>query len=125
MTHLIHSKLFFSNSFSFLHFLGSLFSEANMTFQKTSKLEEAVLSGAATTVEQLINDKTDINLKNSMGETLLHLATCRNFVSVARVLLRHGANPNARTNDMDTPLHSSSVQGYTNVVQLLLENGAD
>ena len=93
-----------------------------MTSQLTSNsLYEAVAAGDAKTVGLLINNKTDVNRKNAY----LYLAVSKNHVSVAQVFIRHGADLNARSNDMHAPLHIASCFGYTNMVRLLLENGAN
>jgi hypothetical protein len=46
-------------------------------------------------------------------------------VEVAKLLLRHGADPNAKNEGGWTPLHYAAYEGHVNVVRLLLEHGAD
>ena len=41
-----------------------------------------------------------------------------------RLLLEHGANPNAEDNEGWTPLHLASSDGHTTIVRLLLDRGA-
>jgi ankyrin repeat protein len=77
------------------------------------------------------------------GETPLHSALCKAgrpyFIHVVRLLLDHGADPNARTvpgresdafmRDVrtrgETPLHRAAAFGTEAVIQLLLERGAE
>lgn len=68
----------------------------------------------------------------SVGETPLHLASRESSVEVAEVLLRHGADPNAKTSAEEggmTPLHFAAAPGNDDrrraVVRLLLQAGAD
>ena len=45
-------------------------------------------------------------------------------ILVATVLLRNGANVNAKDSDGDTPLSLAKVQGHARMVELLKANGA-
>jgi ankyrin repeat protein len=58
------------------------------------------------------------------GTTGLHLAV--RHPAALRILLEHGADPNARdTGDHATPLHFAAAQGQLESVRLLLDAGAD
>jgi cytohesin len=46
-------------------------------------------------------------------------------LALVRLLLEHGADPNARRTDGTTPLHAAAWRGLTVVVQELLDAGAD
>ena len=59
------------------------------------------------------------------GVTALHLSTRFGHFEVLRLLLDHGVNVNARTDNHWTSMHISAAQGYTEIVNLLLERGAD
>ncbi|CAM9882156.1 unnamed protein product [Scytosiphon promiscuus] len=68
----------------------------------------------------------------SVGETPLHLAARESSVEVAEVLLRHGADPNAKTSAQEggmSPLHFAAAPGNDDrrraIVRLLLQAGAD
>ena len=75
----------------------------------------------------------EINAKNSIGWTALHIA-CRNsktFSSeeMVKFLLEKGADPNVKDNFNSVPLHSASAVSNEDsslaTVELLLKNGAD
>jgi len=75
---------------------------------------------------------SEINAKNSIGWTALHIA-CRNSaksssIEMVEFLLKHGADPNARTNLGWTPLHMASKNSNDTsslaTVELLFQNGA-
>ncbi|KAF8463029.1 ankyrin repeat-containing domain protein, partial [Russula ochroleuca] len=55
----------------------------------------------------------------------LHLASRQGHGDVALVLLEHGADLTAQTDDGSTPLHVASKEGCENAVRSLLEHGAD
>lgn len=62
------------------------------------------------------------------GQTPLHVAADAGAVSIAKKLLRSGANPNSRGEyDQRTPLHSAAVRGNDGIVEALLNgpNSAD
>ncbi|XP_018378176.1 PREDICTED: uncharacterized protein LOC108770914 isoform X2 [Trachymyrmex cornetzi] len=44
---------------------------------------------------------------------------------VTKLFLRHGGNPNVRSNDGMTPVHVAAAWGRINILQLLLANGGD
>ena len=46
------------------------------------------------------------------------------YTKIVRLLLEHGANPNAEDNEGWTPLHLASSDGHTTIVRLLLDRGA-
>ncbi|GGY36164.1 ankyrin repeat domain-containing protein [Parvularcula lutaonensis] len=76
-------------------------------------------------------------------ETALHSALCKanrpHFIYTVRVLLDHGANPNAQTADNmptdafmrdvrtrgETPLHRAAAYADPEIIRLLLDRGAD
>jgi hypothetical protein len=85
----------------------------------------------------------DAKTRGPSGETPLHAALCKAgrpyFIHVVKLLLDHGADPNARTNpgqetgsfmrDVrtrgETPLHRAAAFGSEAIIQLLLDRGAD
>ena len=62
---------------------------------------------------------------NTDGDTLLHLATRRMNEKSVKMLLRIGADPNARNKIGRTPLHEAAISGSLKILQLLVEYGGD
>ena len=95
-------------------------------------ISSAVGWGHLQVARMLIAFNADIGVRREFGRGLLHMAAGRfndDHVSVIRLLLDHGANPNARDDDGSTPLHHSSwwiggVQGTVEGTRLLLKYGA-
>jgi ankyrin repeat protein len=69
------------------------------------------------------------NVEDSHNEVPLHLLSRGKYssqddgVSVARLLLEHGADVNAQNIDLRTPLHHASYNGNVVIAQVLLEHG--
>jgi uncharacterized glyoxalase superfamily protein PhnB len=60
------------------------------------------------------------------GWTALHEAAKRGHADLVRLLLQHGANPNAReAGDNTYPLHWAAAHGHLDVVRALLNAGGD
>ena len=89
----------------------------------------AVDEGHKDIVEFLISKGADINAKNKIGGTVLHLLTTEgqeDDTNMIEFLLSKGANINAKDNMTGgTPLHYASMNGYKNIVKFLLSKGAD
>lgn len=81
-------------------------------YSDTSMLEQLLLRGA------------DVNAASESGTTALMFAV--SDAEKVRLLLKHGANTNVKSQDHLTPLIiASQIPGATSVVTLLLDGGAD
>ncbi|XP_029009075.1 ankyrin repeat domain-containing protein 27 [Betta splendens] len=65
-----------------------------------------------------------VNSCNVDGFTPLHVAALHGHSGLVGLLIRHGANVNARTNQSATPLHLASQNSHVQVVRFLLECNA-
>lgn len=73
---------------------------------------------------QLAADPTSLNLRNSLGETPLHLACFKTPVEAVRELILAGAELDTLSDCGSTPLSDSALVGRLDVVKLLLHSGA-
>ena len=82
------------------------------------------VEGFTEAVALLADLGASVDEPNRSGDTaLVDVATLGN-VDVARVLLRRGANPNAKSVTRDNVLHCAVQSGIGELVQLLIEAGA-
>jgi len=74
----------------------------------------------------IVEHSQDVNARGfDKKETPLHVALRRGHVEVARVLLEHGADTEARDGDDRTPLLQASRDGHVELARVLLNHGAD
>jgi ankyrin repeat protein len=66
-----------------------------------------------------------MNKRGGYYGTPLHAASADGHLEIARLLLEHRADVNARAINRETPLHVASRMGHVGIVRLLLEYGAD
>ena len=71
----------------------------------------------------------DVNERNSSGWTPLHKVASVNLTesatSCTSLLLRAGADPNAKDANMNTPLCLAVIQSNYDAAKVLLDHGAD
>ena len=74
----------------------------------------------------IVEHSQDVNARGfDAEESPLHVSSRQGHVEVARVLLEHGADTEARDNDDFSPLEQAAYEGHIELVQILLEHGAD
>eukprot|EP00906_Rhabdomonas_costata_P007977 RCo011392 len=72
-----------------------------------------------------VEDSVDSEVDPQFGATALHWACHHNQPAIAKILLRHGANPNFPNAYQATPLHWACKAGSLPLVELLLFHKAD
>ncbi|XP_065083534.1 uncharacterized protein LOC135705681 [Ochlerotatus camptorhynchus] len=68
--------------------------------------------------------KVNINRKDSMGQTALHVACGKGYHDVVQLLLKQGVNPNLQDAAGNTPLHLAVECGGIAITKLLLKLNA-
>lgn len=104
-----------------------------MAQSKAVNLEKEIIkaakSGAAGRVQELLKlDAALLGAKDSDGSTPLHCATWKGHQAVVEVLIKHGADVNARNENEHwgtTPLHAAAHGNQRAIAELLIANGAD
>ena len=94
-------------------------------------LNLAARYGQFDAVRFLLEHNADFNPPDRNGWTPLHNSIMGRGLNadrpkIARLLLKYGANPNARAHDLRTPLHLASMRTDSlDILRILLEHGAD
>ena len=103
---------------------------------RTQPLLVAAQRGNLDAVKKLVDAGADVNMReterHNRGRTPLHYAAGGKYynskgahLAVARFLIAHGADVNAKGDTGYTPLHVAAGLGQEDMVKLLLDNGAD
>ena len=69
--------------------------------------------------KMLINKGSDVNAKNNLGYTPLHIAALNGSSEIIKLLLENGADKNAKDNDGNTPYDRAVWVQQTRVYELL------
>ncbi len=88
-------------------------------------LSNAVIRGDIAEIQKIIGNGTDIETKDALGRTPLHLAAFYGRVKIIELLIASGADINAKDHTDMTPLHAAAISGGRQSVQLLLDKQAD
>ncbi|KAJ3890783.1 hypothetical protein GG344DRAFT_48699 [Lentinula edodes] len=88
-------------------------------FQKNTAIIQAASDGDLNKVVKFISIGCDVNTRDRWGWSALSMAAYGNHLSIARVLLDHGANMDNTDVDGDTPRQLAVNRGHSDMVILL------
>ena len=88
-------------------------------------LSNAVIVGNLAEIRKIIDAGTDINAKDALDRTPLHMAAFYGQTKIIDLLVANGAEIDARDHTGMTPLHAAAISGGRQSVQLLLDRQAD
>ncbi len=100
----------------------SLFSSDGFTV-----LGLASFFGHLSLVKLLLEKGADPNIasNNHLKVAPIHSACAISHIDITELLIRHGADVNAKQIQGITPLHEAAHNGQTKLLKLLIDNGAD
>ena len=85
-------------------------------------MHEAVVAGRQEAVERLLNCGAAVmSTEMLLGHTPLHDAAVANRLVIAKMLLDHGAAPDARDAAGGTPIDLAARKGHLKMIDLLHE----
>ncbi|WWC91352.1 uncharacterized protein L201_006295 [Kwoniella dendrophila CBS 6074] len=86
-------------------------------------LHQAVSDNDVSQVEKLIKQNMDdINLRDEFGYTPLHLAADRGYVKMTELLLRLGADKDAKDEDEQTPFMLAEISEREDIMKILRQD---
>lgn len=94
------------------------------TFRGEPILHWLVIEDFASAVELLLSLGAEVDSRDLAGATALGRACMAGRLGCARILLRHGADPNASDPFGDCVLNVAARHEHTDIVELLLDSGA-
>jgi ankyrin repeat protein len=119
-----------------------LLPKVNLQFRTSHNrtfIHAAVIGKNLEIIEQLLQNKVDVNIKDKEGDTALQLATEKNSIPVVKLLLKYGADARERKEIpreifsdgrqaqgwQETPLLHALEYGHLELAEILIANGAD
>ncbi|CAH1401284.1 unnamed protein product, partial [Nezara viridula] len=93
--------------------------------EATKKLMKAAERGDIQTAVAAIAEGANVDQKDSVRRTPLHLAVVGGHEELVRRLLEAGADKDKRDSMGRTPLHYTALRGRVGCAQLLIDAGAD
>ncbi|KAJ7383809.1 hypothetical protein OS493_025680 [Desmophyllum pertusum] len=104
---------------------GRRFDPTWKSLQQKTPLHFAAWSGHLQIADVLIQNGSDVNARNILGQTPLHLAAENGHKHIAEVLIEHESDINARNILGKTPLHLAAENGHKQIAEVLIQHGSD
>ncbi|EAX97563.1 ankyrin repeat protein, putative [Trichomonas vaginalis G3] len=76
-------------------------------------------------LEYFLSLGANINGKDEVGRTALHIAARKNSQEAAEFLISHGANVNGKDDEGKTALHTAALENSTETAEILISHGAN
>ncbi|KAI4886631.1 hypothetical protein NFI96_012748 [Prochilodus magdalenae] len=95
-----------------------------ITQEMINETRAAVESRMVGDIQNILHNGKDVNLQDSQGATLLHIAAANGYTQATELLLEGGAKLDLRDSDGWQPLHAAACWGQMHVAELLVSHGA-
>jgi len=90
-----------------------------------STIHLAARAGDLAKVKSFIEEGTDVNSRDKIGQTPLFSAILADNNDITKFLIAKGADVNAKDQDGSTPLHEAVDKSNRDIVEILIAKGAD
>src|SRR5262245_30510925 len=90
-----------------------------------SDVADAVMKRDKAALRSLLQQKADVNARQTDGATAMHWAVYQDDIEVVDLLIKNGAMVDVANRDGVTPLHMASLYGNARIIDRLLKAGAD
>ena len=87
--------------------------------KREKQLFSAVTEGDVEKVKKLISEGVDVDIRNSIGQTPLLMASSRGYDEMAEFLISRGADVNATDKYGATPIFGAALNGSSGIIRLL------
>ena len=84
-----------------------------------SKEKMVMLLNRKPTLEMFFNGKSTLEIKNKMGDSVLHLAAIRGSAEIIKLLIENGANANSTNKSKRTAFEEAECAKKTKVAKFL------
>ena len=102
-----------------------IFIGASTLWAAPPDLLDAARKGDLERVQKLLDSGADVNQRDTTGFTALHWTAMTNKQEVAKLLIRKGADINAREFEYKlSPLGVAQSRGFRDMAEFLIKNGA-
>lgn len=91
----------------------------------TTMIFNAINNHDTATLEQLLEDKANLEVRNAQGQTPLMAATYQGNQELAIQLIEAGADVNAQDQIANSPFLYAGAEGMLEIVKAALQHGAD
>ncbi|MGC1631903.1 MAG: ankyrin repeat domain-containing protein [Gelidibacter sp.] len=89
-----------------------------------SNLLNSVHENDLTGVDAALKKGANVNTTDSQNNSLLLVATQKQYTEMAKFLVKHGADVNQQAINLDSPFLYAGATGQTELLKVFLENGA-
>lgn len=98
-----------------------------MAYPAAAGIVTATQSAAEVKMAEALSDSKafNVNQKNEMGQTPLHLAAEKGQKEIVEMLLEKGADVNATDKEGRTPLHDAVFYRHYEIAKILLQHHSD
>ena len=98
--------------------------ELNTYSEAKKEFFSVIRKGDLAGVKKILDSGQDINVRDGVGQTALHIAAYKGTPEIVDLLIDSGANIDAEDNRGGKPIHWAAIKGSIDNVEVLIKRGA-